>query len=112
VNFFGCKVESDRAMEEVLGYINTSLDGRSDSVRNFETNLGNFMCDVILSAVSAECAIINGGSLRSNQIHPAGVFKRRDLRSILPFGSELSVIAMTGKKMNFSDVTNNNLINY
>ncbi len=57
------------------------------------------MCDVILSAVSAECAIINGGSLRSNQIHPAGVFKRRDLRNILPFGSELNVIAMTGSEI-------------
>lgn len=88
--------DADRALDEQLGVINTSMDGRSDSVRQFETNLGNFLCDIILSAVSAECAILNGGSLRSNSIHPAGVFKRRDLRSILPFGSELIVVSMTG----------------
>ena len=88
---------ADRALDEELGRINVPLDGRSESVRNFETNLGNLLCDIVLNDVRAECAILNGGSLRSNQIHPAGVFKRRDLRNILPFGSELNVLSVTGK---------------
>jgi 5'-nucleotidase len=98
-------IDADRALDEELGYINTPLDGRSDSVRNFETNLGNFLCDIVLSGVSAECVILNGGSMRSNQIHPAGVFKRRDLRSILPFGSELNVLSVSGK-MRFRCLSN------
>lgn len=75
------------------------MDGRNNIVRKFETNLGNFLCDIVMSSVFADCAILNGGSLRSDTIHPAGVFKRRDLRSILPFDSELVVVLITGKDL-------------
>lgn len=49
--------------------------------------------------MNAHCAILNGGSLRSDRVHPAGVFKRRDLRDILPFDSELVVCSVTGAEL-------------
>jgi len=36
-------------MEEVLGTVTVPLDGRFSSIRTSETNLGNFMCDVMAS---------------------------------------------------------------
>ena len=36
-------------MEEVLGTFTVPLDGRFSSIRTSETNLGNFMCDVMAS---------------------------------------------------------------
>lgn len=83
-------------MDEILGHINVPLDGRYNVVRTSETNLGNFLCDIILSNVCADCAIINGGSLRSDRIHLEGVFRKRDLRNILAFDSELVAVKITG----------------
>ena len=75
------------------------MDGRYVEVRTKETNLGNFFCDIIMSAVEADCALLNGGAFRSDRIHPAGPFKLRDLRDILSFESELVVVELTGKEL-------------
>ena len=84
-------------LEREIGVINCDLDGRTDSVRNQETNLGNFLCDIVTSAVTCDCCILNGGALRSDRIHPAGSFKIRDLRDILSFESELIAVSIKGK---------------
>jgi 5'-nucleotidase len=80
----------------VLGEMKTELDGRFSKVRSQETNLGNFICDVILAAVEADCCILNSGSLRSDTLHPAGVFRVRDLKAIVPFADSMSVVSVTG----------------
>lgn len=59
---------------------------------------GNFVCDIVLCAVDADCCIINSGCFRSDTIHPSGDFKLRDLKAILPFVTELFVIGATGRK--------------
>ena len=94
--------------------MNTELDGRFSKIRSQETNLGiyfialnnyildkinflgNFICDIILGAVDADCCILNSGSLRSDTLHPKGLFKVRDLKAILPYPDSLIVIQVTG----------------
>ena len=39
------------------------------------TIAGNLIADVACTATKADCAIINSGTLRSDTIHDAGVFK-------------------------------------
>ncbi len=90
---------TSKLLEKVLGHINAPLDGRYDKVRTGETNLGNFFCDIIMSSVEADCCILNGGSLRSDRIHPPGPFTLKDLRDILSFESELVLVEITGKKL-------------
>ena len=63
--------------EEVLCKLGCDLDGRFSSVRTAETNLGNFLSDVMLAALQADCAILNAGTVRSNVKHPKGEFKLR-----------------------------------
>ncbi len=89
----------NKSLDEVLGRVNTDLDGRTKMVRSQETNLGNFLCDIILNSVAADCALLNGGSLRSDAIHAAGDFTKRDLRNILPYNSELIVVKITGDQL-------------
>jgi 5'-nucleotidase len=36
-------------MEEVLGEFAVPLDGRFSSIRTSETNLGNFICDIMVN---------------------------------------------------------------
>ena len=89
-------------MDQILGRIHVDLDGRFESIRRRETNLGNFVTNIMLSATYADVALLNSGSLRSDRIHPAGEFKLRDLFAILPMVDNLVVVQTvarsTGKR--------------
>lgn len=83
-------------MEEVLGEMQVDLDGRFSTVRTQESNLGNFICDIMRAASQTDIAFLNSGSLRSDTIHSAGPFKMKDLVTILPMVDQLVVIKVKG----------------
>ncbi|XP_059158773.1 mannosylglucosyl-3-phosphoglycerate phosphatase-like [Physella acuta] len=89
----------DDKMDTYLGCMNVEMDGRFSSVRTQETNLGNFITDIILTATKADCALLNSGTFRSDRIHPKGDFKLRDLLTILPLVDALVVIKVTGLQL-------------
>lgn len=84
-------------MDEALGTFCVELDGRFPSIRTSETNLGNFICDIIMAACNGDVAILNSGTLRSDRIHPAGDFTMRDLMTVLPMLDPLLVLGVTGE---------------
>lgn len=86
-------------MDAVLGHIDVDLDGRFEIVRTQESNLGNFITDIMLKSTEADVAILNSGTLRSDRIHPCGEFKIRDLMAILPMIDPLVVLAVTGTQL-------------
>jgi len=86
-------------METVLGRIVVNLDGRFEIIRTQESNLGNFITDIMLKSTEADAALINAGALRSDRIHPHGDFKKGDLMSILPFMNTLVVLGVTGAQL-------------
>jgi 5'-nucleotidase len=90
-------------MDVELGKMNVELEGRFSYVRTQETNLGNFITDIMLAAVNADCAFINSGSLRSDCVHSKGVFKVRDLKKILPFLNHIFVLKVTGNLFGILD---------
>ena len=47
-----------------LGEFQCDLDGRFSSIRTQETNLGNFICDIMVAATNADFALLNSGTLR------------------------------------------------
>lgn len=88
-------------MEEVLGIFSVELDGRFSSVRTQETNLGNWVCDVVLASTGADLVIINSGTLRSDTVHAPGAFTLRTLTSIVPMRDPLVVLQVTGNNQYF-----------
>ncbi|XP_067652872.1 mannosylglucosyl-3-phosphoglycerate phosphatase-like [Haliotis asinina] len=86
-------------MDEVLGEMAVEMDGRFSSIRTQETNLGNFVMDIMLTATKAEIAMLNSGTFRSDKIHPKGIFKIRDLLTILPLVDPLVVLKVTGSQL-------------
>lgn len=87
----------DEKMGKVLGQFNCELDGRFSSIRKSETNLGNFITDIMLASTHADLAILNSGTLRSDRIHPKGDFTMRDLFNILGYIDPIAVLQATGK---------------
>lgn len=83
-------------MTEVLGEFTVELDGRFSQIRTTETNLGDWVCDVLLAATGADVVIINSGTFRSDQIHPPGPFTMKDLVNIVPMRDPLVVLEVQG----------------
>ena len=86
----------DEKMGQVLGQFNCELDGRFSKIRNYETNLGNFVTDIMLASTHADLAILNSGTLRSDRIHPKGDFTMRDLFNILGYIDPIAVLQASG----------------
>ncbi|KAL1512707.1 hypothetical protein ABEB36_002253 [Hypothenemus hampei] len=86
-------------MDDVLGCFAVPLDGRFTSIRTSESNLGNWICDVILAATGADLVILNSGTFRSDQVHPAGDFTMRDLTNIVPMRDPLMVLKVSGQQI-------------
>lgn len=53
----------------------------------------------MLQSVTADAAILNSGTLRSDRIHPKGPFRLRDVLLILPMVDPVVVIEMTGNSI-------------
>eukprot|EP00798_Chlamydomonas_sp_ICE-L_P030827 gene30827-35863_t len=86
-------------MAEVIGHTSVELDGRFSTVRSKESNLGNFICDVVKLATKADAVLINGGTFRSDTIHPTGEFTLGVLSSILPMMDGSVVMEVTGQQL-------------
>jgi 5'-nucleotidase / UDP-sugar diphosphatase len=79
-----------------VGRTAVALDARSAENRTKETNVGNLVADSYRSATGADVAIINGGSIRADEIIGAGRLTIRDVLSILPFKNKLIKLEVTG----------------
>jgi 5'-nucleotidase len=80
-----------------VGRTSVALDGRSAENRTHETNLGNFVADSLRRATAADVALVNGGSIRVDEIIRPGRLTERDVLSILPFKNKLVKIGVTGE---------------
>ncbi|GFY40213.1 hypothetical protein TNIN_453771 [Trichonephila inaurata madagascariensis] len=86
-------------MDEVLGHFSIDLDARFSSIRTKETNIGNFVCDVMLSSTHADLALLNSGTLRADRIIPKGDFTLRDLVNLLPMMDPMIVLNAPGEQI-------------
>ena len=79
-----------------VGRTSVPLDARSTENRTLETNVGNLVTDAFRTATGADVALMNGGSVRADNIIPRGAITVRDVLSILPFKNRLIKIEVTG----------------
>ncbi|KAI5750626.1 hypothetical protein M8J76_017176 [Diaphorina citri] len=71
-------------LDEELGHFAVELDARFSVIRTQETNMGNWISDVLLAATGTDCVLLNSGTFRSDKIHPPGPFTYKDLVLLLP----------------------------
>ncbi|KAF2864293.1 5'-nucleotidase [Piedraia hortae CBS 480.64] len=84
-------------LEKVLGYTAAPLDSRFTTVRLKESNIGNFVCDLMRFHYNADCCIIAAGTIRGDQVYPPGVLKVKDIVFCFPFEDPCVVIEVTGQ---------------
>ncbi|KAF2726005.1 Metallo-dependent phosphatase [Polychaeton citri CBS 116435] len=83
-------------LEKPIGYTAAPLDARFTTVRLKESNLGNFVCDLMRFHYAADCCIMAGGTIRGDQIYPPGVLKVKDIMNCFPFEDPCVVVRVKG----------------
>ncbi|KAL1966178.1 hypothetical protein VTN77DRAFT_4730 [Rasamsonia byssochlamydoides] len=86
-------------LEKPIGYTASPLDGRFTTVRTRESNLGNFVCDLMRFYYGADCAIMAAGTIRGDQVYPPGILRLKDILNCFPFEDPVVVLKIKGKSI-------------
>ncbi len=85
----------DAVLDETIGTASLDLDG--ENTRKRETNLGNFLSDIVRTTAGAEAAIIGGGSIRTSM--KKGIIKIKNVYAVSPFNNYIVAIRLTGQQI-------------
>ncbi|KXL48326.1 hypothetical protein M433DRAFT_156197 [Acidomyces richmondensis BFW] len=84
-------------LEKPIGYTAAPLDARFTTVRLKESNLGNFVCDIMRFHYAVDCCIMAAGTIRGDQVYPPGVIRLRDIMNCFPFEDPCVVVGLRGR---------------
>ncbi|MGI0493663.1 bifunctional metallophosphatase/5'-nucleotidase [Alkalinema pantanalense CENA528] len=83
--------------QQVIATTRMALDGRESVVRNQATPLTDLIAQSLLrSTQGTDLAIFNSGSIRIDDVIPAGVMTQYDVIRILPFGGKVLTVNLRG----------------
>lgn len=90
--------QQDFNPERVVGHSSIALDGLESSVRNKTTALTDLLAQAFLHAYpEADVVLYNSGSIRIDDVLPAGAITEYDVIKIMPFGGNLNMVQMSGE---------------
>jgi len=90
----------EKELSSIITYLKTPLVAgiTSDHASRWkETNIGNLLTDSFRDYYGADIAILNGGGIRADAA--AGPFTVKNAQAIIPFGNQICLIEMSGKKI-------------
>jgi len=85
----------DAVLNETVGWAEADLDG--ENVRKKETNLGDFIADIMREESNADIALINGGTIRTSI--KKGELKVKHIYAVLPFDNYIVAVKLSGKQI-------------
>ena len=88
-----------KKLQKPIGYTATPLDARFTTVRRAESNIGNFVCDLMRFYYDADCALMAAGTIRGDQVYPPGVLRIADILKCFPFEDPVVVLRLKGKSI-------------
>jgi 5'-nucleotidase len=85
-----------KELAKLVGRTTVELDARSAVGRTQETNVGNLIADAFRAATGADVGLMNGGSIRADELIRPGPLTNRNVLSILPFKNRVVKIELDG----------------
>ncbi|KAK3903498.1 Metallo-dependent phosphatase-like protein [Staphylotrichum tortipilum] len=86
-----------KSLEKPVGFTAAPLDARFTTVRLRESNLGNFVCDIMRHHYGADCALMAAGTIRGDQVYAPGPIRIKDVTDCFPFEDPVIVMKVSGK---------------
>lgn len=87
----------DVKFKEVIGKSATFMDGERERIRFEETNLGDFVTDIMREYTSADVALLNAGSLRASI--DEGTITVETVFKVMPYENEVVKVSLTGREI-------------
>ncbi|KAK6070522.1 5'-nucleotidase [Seiridium cupressi] len=84
-------------LQKPIGFTAAPLDARFRTVRLKESNIANWVCDIMRHHYSGDCCIMASGTIRGDQIYPPGPVLLKDIMNCFPFEDPVVVIKVTGQ---------------
>ena len=89
----------DRELDTIIGRTDVPLEARTSRLRTQETNVGDFVADLLRERLGTDVAFINGGAIRTNRTVPPGPLTKRDVHSLLPFTDVVLKLELKGRDL-------------
>lgn len=86
-----------KSLAKPIGWCAMPLDARFSTVRMKESNIGNFVCDIMRQHYHADCCIMASGTIRGDQIYPPGAVRMKDVTTCFPFEDPVVLLRVTGQ---------------
>ena len=84
-------------LEEVIGITRTPINTQRTLVRSKENNFANFVADALKEYTEADIGIVNGGSIRGENVYVKNQnITRRHIISELPYRNRILVLQISG----------------
>jgi 5'-nucleotidase len=81
--------------ERIVGRAVEAIDARDGLQRRAQTRLGNLLTDAMRSGTGADVALINSGTLRLDDVIPAGPISSYTIESIFLFADDTRIVTAT-----------------
>lgn len=92
-------VQLKQSLDRPVGWTAAPLDARFSTVRVKESNMGNWVCDLMRLHYHGECAMMAAGTIRGDQIYAPGAIRIKDITNCFPFEDPVVVINVTAKQL-------------
>lgn len=80
----------------VVATVPSALDGREQTVRRRSGDLTNLIADALRRETGADIGIVNGGSIRIDDVIQAGPVRQYDIIRVVPFGGTVVKATLEG----------------
>ncbi|VBB76603.1 Putative 5'-nucleotidase precursor [Podospora comata] len=95
----GLTAKLKKSLEKPIGWTAEPLDARFTTVRTRESNIGNWVCDIMRGHYGADCALMAAGTIRGDQIYSPGPVRVKDVTDCFPFEDPVVVIKAAGRNI-------------
>ena len=86
-------------LDAVVAVTAVPLEAHGSKLRTEETNVGDFVTDLMRERMRTHVALINGGAIRTDQTLPVGPVTKRDVLSLLPFTNVVMKLELRGREL-------------
>jgi 5'-nucleotidase len=88
-----------KELDAVVAVTTAPLEAHGSKLRTEETNVGNFLTDLMRERLGTDVAVLNGGAIRTDRTLPPGPVTKRDVLSLLPFSNVVMKLEMRGRDL-------------
>ena len=82
-----------------MGFTLCDLEGRFSEIRSKETNIVNFVADLIRAHVGSDVTLLNTGTIRIDRVISKGTITLKEIKSMLPMTDRVVKLEISGEKL-------------